>query len=40
MSNPLANPRRTKVVEWPERPPADADAERPAEAEAKEDATR
>ncbi|WP_279509532.1 hypothetical protein [Actinomadura sp. 7K507] len=36
MSNPLANPRRTKIVAWPERP-ADSDSERPAEAEANED---
>ncbi|MFI0367790.1 hypothetical protein ACH35V_07910 [Actinomadura sp. 1N219] len=40
MSNPLANPRRTKVVEWPERLPEDAESERPAESEANEDATR
>lgn len=40
MSNPLANPRRTKVVEWPEPRPADAESERPVEAEAKEGATR
>ena len=37
MSNPLANPRRTKIVAWPERRPADSDSERPAEAKAKEE---
>lgn len=40
MSNPLANPRRTKLDSWPERRPAESDADRPAEAEAKEDAAR
>ncbi|MFC4053433.1 MULTISPECIES: hypothetical protein [Actinomadura] len=38
MSTPLANPRRTKIVAWPERRPAEQDAERPAEAEAREGA--
>ncbi|MEU8344069.1 hypothetical protein SAMN05443665_103936 [Actinomadura meyerae] len=37
MENALANPRRTKIDSWPERRPVDADAERPAEAEAGED---
>lgn len=37
MSSPLANPRRTRIVAWPERRPADAESERPAEAEAKRD---
>lgn len=36
MSTPLANPRRTRIVAWPERP-ADSDSERPAEAEATKD---
>ncbi|WP_255205806.1 hypothetical protein [Actinomadura sp. BRA 177] len=36
MDNALANPRRTKIDSWPERP-MDADAERPAEAEATDD---
>ncbi|RKS76890.1 hypothetical protein BZB76_2257 [Actinomadura pelletieri DSM 43383] len=40
MSNPLANPRRTKIVAWPERPPADGGSERPTETEARETATR
>ena len=35
MSNPLANPRRTKIVAWPERRPAESDSERGAESEAK-----
>lgn len=37
MNNALANPRRTKIVSWPERRPMDADSERPAESEAKDD---
>lgn len=37
MENPLANPRRTKIVAWPERRPVDSDSERPADAEATED---
>ena len=37
MSTPLANPRRTKIVEWPERRPAESDAERPVEAEVRQD---
>lgn len=40
MSNPLANPRRTKIVAWPERPPAEQDTERPADAEVDEGAAR
>ena len=36
MDNALANPRRTKIDSWPERP-ADAESERPAEADATED---
>jgi hypothetical protein len=40
MSTPLANPRRTKIVAWPERRPADADSERSSEAEAREGAAR
>ena len=39
-SNPLANPRRTKIVAWPERRPAEPDSERSAEAEAKHGAAR
>ncbi|WP_279485006.1 hypothetical protein [Actinomadura sp. GC306] len=35
MSTPLANPRRTRIVAWPERRP-ETDSERPAETEAKE----
>ncbi|XRQ04771.1 hypothetical protein ACN3XK_50655 [Actinomadura welshii] len=37
MSTPLANPRRTKIVSWPERRPAEPASERPADAKAKED---
>ncbi|GAA2164441.1 hypothetical protein [Actinomadura napierensis] len=33
MDNALANPRRTRIVSWPERRPADTDSERPADAE-------
>lgn len=33
MDNALANPRRTKIDTWPQRP-ADTESERPAEAEA------
>jgi hypothetical protein len=32
MDNALANPRRTRIMTWPERP-ADTDSERPADAE-------
>ncbi|WP_264159843.1 hypothetical protein [Actinomadura montaniterrae] len=34
MDNALANPRRTRINSWPERRPADTDAERPLDAEA------
>lgn len=37
MDNALANPRRTKIVSWPEPRPLDADSERPADSEAKDD---
>ncbi|WP_433463710.1 hypothetical protein [Spirillospora sp. CA-128828] len=36
MDKALANPRRTQIVAWPERRPADSDSERPAESEATE----
>jgi hypothetical protein len=36
MDNALANPRRTKIDSWPERP-VDAESERPADAEAADD---
>ncbi|QKG21836.1 hypothetical protein [Actinomadura verrucosospora] len=32
MDNALANPRRTRISSWPQRP-ADADTERPLDAE-------
>ncbi|SFP47016.1 MULTISPECIES: hypothetical protein [Actinomadura] len=37
MDKALANPRRTQIVAWPERRPADADSERSAETEATTD---
>ncbi|WP_281181601.1 hypothetical protein [Actinomadura latina] len=36
MDKALANPRRTKIDSWPERP-VDAESERPVEADATED---
>ena len=36
MSTSLANPRRTRIVAWPERR-TESDSERPAEAETKKD---
>jgi hypothetical protein len=37
MDKALANPRRTQIVAWPERRPADTDSERSAEADATTD---
>jgi hypothetical protein len=37
MDNALANPRRTQIVAWPERRPAESDSERSAETEATTD---